>query len=41
MPKNAMAEDRERLNAFILGKPSRGSIMEFSKKIRCVGRCRP
>ena len=40
VPKDAMAEDRKRLDAFMLGKPSRDNVVELSEKKKCAGRCR-
>jgi ArsR family transcriptional regulator len=40
IPKDAMAEDQRRLDAFVLGKPSRDNVVQLSEKKKCAGRCR-
>lgn len=38
--KDAVAEDRKRLEEFLQGKPSRGNVVPLAEKRRCSGRCK-
>jgi len=38
--KDAVAEDRKRLEEFLQGKPSRGNVVPLAEKRRCRGRCK-
>ncbi len=38
--KDAVAEDKKRLDAFIQCKPSRDNVVQLSEKQGCTGRCR-
>jgi ArsR family transcriptional regulator len=41
IPKDAMTEDRKRLDAFMQGKKlSKDNVVRLSEKKRCAGRCR-
>lgn len=40
IPKEALTEDRERLDVFMQGKPSRDNVARLPEKKRCAGRCR-
>lgn len=40
IPKDVLAEDRKRLDAFMRCKPSKDNVVELSEKKRCAGRCR-
>lgn len=40
IPKEEMADDLKRLDAFMQGKPPRGDVVHLSEKKRCAGRCR-
>ncbi len=40
IPKEALAEDRRRLEEFLQGKPARENIVPLPEKKRCSGRCR-
>lgn len=40
IPKEALTEDRERLNAFLQCKISKENIVSFTEKKRCAGRCK-
>jgi ArsR family transcriptional regulator len=38
--KDAMAEDRKRLDIFMRGKPLRSNVVQLSDKKKCAERCR-
>ena len=40
IPKEALAEYRERLDAFMQGKASRDNVVPLPDKKRCTGRCK-
>jgi ArsR family transcriptional regulator len=40
IPKEAMAEDRKRLEEFLQGKPSRDNVVPLHGKKNCAGRCK-
>jgi ArsR family transcriptional regulator len=40
VPKDALAEDRKRLDAFTQGKPPRGNVVQIAGKKGCSRRCR-
>jgi ArsR family transcriptional regulator, arsenate/arsenite/antimonite-responsive transcriptional repressor len=40
IPKDAMAEDRKRLDAFVQGKSSEDNVVQLSGKQKCAGKCR-
>ncbi len=40
IPKEAMVEDRKRLEEFMKEKPVRDNVVPLSDKKRCVGRCK-
>lgn len=40
IPKDALAEDRKRLDNFMKGKPSRDNPVQLFEKKKCAGRCR-
>jgi len=37
IPKEAVKEDRERLNEFLQGKPTKGDVVALQNKRRCCG----
>ncbi len=39
IPKEALAEDRRRLEAFMKDKPFRDNVVPLSEKKQCAGRC--
>src|SRR5512147_2211690 len=39
IPKEALAEDRKRLEDFLQGKPARDNVVALSDKKRCARRC--
>ncbi len=40
IPKEALAEDRKRLEAFMQDKPVRDNVVPLQEKKPCVGRCK-
>jgi ArsR family transcriptional regulator, arsenate/arsenite/antimonite-responsive transcriptional repressor len=40
IPKEALAEDRRRLEAFMQNKPVRDNVVPLPEKKQCAGRCR-
>jgi len=40
IPKEAVAEDRKRLDDFLQGKTSRDNVVSLPEKKRCAGRCK-
>ena len=40
IPKEAVAEDRSRLEEFMQDKPAKGNVVPLPEKKRCAGRCR-
>ena len=40
IPKEAVAEDRSRLDDFLQGKTAQGNVVALPDKKRCAGRCR-
>ena len=40
IPKDAMTEDRKRLDAFVQRKPVRDNVVQLPEKKRCAGSCR-
>jgi ArsR family transcriptional regulator len=39
IPKDALAEDMKRLDAFMQGRTSMNNIVQFPEKKKCTGRC--
>lgn len=40
VPKDNLAEDRKRLDAFLQCKPSVDNVVQLSEKKKCAGKCR-